>query len=170
MDTFVAIASRRETRVYRPDPVPDDVVRRILEAGRISGSSRNSQPWRFVVVQSRDLLDRLAPTIFNPLNLAAPLFVAILTGDERRAAYDSGRASQNMMLAAWNDGVGSCPTGFRDEESARALLGVHPEQQLQIGLTFGYPARRRRPEARPPAELLARANRVPLDDLVQAWL
>ena len=165
------IASKRETRDYRPDGLPEDVVRRILEAGRISGTAANRQPFRFVVVRTRELLDRLAATIWAPGNLAGtPLFVAIVAGDERRVAFDGGRVAQNMMLAAWNDGVGSCPNGFRDEEAARGLLGVGADQELVVGITFGYPARRRRPEARPAEEWLARAKRLPLDELVQAWL
>jgi nitroreductase len=170
MDTFLAIASRREVRALRSDPLPDDAVERILQAGRITGSSKNHQPWRFVVVRSRDQLDRLAGTVFTPGNLRAPLFVAVLTDDHPRAAFDSGRAVQSMLLAAWNDGIGGCPNGFSDGAAARELLGVQPEQQLLVGLSFGYPARRRRPERRTPEEWLARANRRPLDELVQAWL
>jgi nitroreductase len=171
MDAWLAIASRREVRDYRPDALPDDVVRRILEAGRISGSSKNHQPWRFVVVRSRELLDRLAGVVRTPGNLAtAPLFVAVLADDHARAHFDCGRAVQNMLLAAWNDGVGSCPNGFADEDAARELLGVRPDQQLVAGLSFGYPARSRRPERRTPEAWAARANRAPLDELVQAWL
>jgi nitroreductase len=171
MDAFLAIASRREVRDYRPDLVPDDVVRRILEAGRVTGSSKNHQPWRFVVVRSREVLDRLAETVRTPANVAgAPLFVAVLVDDHPRAAFDGGRAAQSMMLAAWNEGVGSCPNGFADEAAAGALLGVRPEQRLLVGLTVGHPARRHRPERRPPEEWLERARRLPLDELVQAWL
>jgi nitroreductase len=171
VDTFLAIASRRETRSYRPDPVPDEVVWRILQAGRISGSAVNRQPWRFVVVRDRTLLDRIAETLYAPWNLAqTPLFVAILLNDLNRYVFDGGRAAQNMMLAAWNDGVGSCPNGFRDEEAARTLLGAGPDQRLLMGITFGYPTRRRVPGRREPEEWLARARRLPLDDLVQAWL
>jgi nitroreductase len=169
-DAFLVIASRRETRAYRPDPLPDEVVRRILEAGRISGSGANRQPWRFVVVRGRKLLDRLAPTLWAPWNAEAPLFVALLMEGERGWAFDGGRCAQNMMLAGWNDGVGSCPNGFKDEEAARELLGVRPDQDLVIGITFGYPARGREPERRTAEEWLARARRLPLDELVQAWL
>jgi len=170
-DAFVVIASRRETRSYRPDPLPDDVVRRILEAGRVAGSGANRQPWRFVVARTRTLLDELAETIWAPGNLAGtPLFVAVLLTGQRRSAFDGGRAAQNMMLAAWNDGVGACPNGFRDEERARELLGVRSDQELLIGITFGYPVRRRRPERRSAEAWLARARRLPVDDLVQAWL
>jgi len=171
MDTFVAIASRREVRDYRPDPLPDDVVHRILEAGRISGSSKNHQPWRFAVVRSREVLDRLAPTVRTPSNVqGAPLFVVVLVDDHPRASFDGGRAMQNMVLAAWNDGVGSCPNGFADEAAALSLIGAEPGQHLLVGLTFGYPTRPRRPERRAPEEWLARANRLALDDVVQAWL
>ena len=169
MDAFLAIASRREVRDYRDEALPDDVVRRILEAGRASGSSKNHQPWRFVVVRSRAVLDALAQTVFTPSNLRAPLFVALLTDDHPRAAFDGGRAAQNMLLAAWSDGVGGCPNGFADAAAARELLGVRAAQQLLVGLSFGYPARPRRPERRPSEAWLARARRLPLDELVQAW-
>jgi len=164
MDAFLAIASRRETRAYRPDPLPEAVVVRILEAGRISGSAVNRQPWRFVVVETREVLDRLAPTLYAPGNLAvAPLFVAVLLQDARRGAYDGGRASQNMMLAAWNDGVGSCPNGVRDADAAERIAGA----PVGIVLTFGYPARARNPEARTPEEWSARAKRKPFDEVVR---
>jgi nitroreductase len=168
-DAFLVIASRRETRAYRPDPLPDDVVGRILEAGRISGSGANRQPWRFMVVRSRELLDRLAPSLYAPWNAEAPLFVALLM-DGRGSAFDGGRCAQNMMLAAWNEGVGACPNGFKDEPAARELLGVRPDQDLLVGITFGYPARPRPPERRTAEEWLADARRLPLDELVQAWL
>jgi nitroreductase len=169
-DAFLVIVSRRETRAYRPDPLPDEVVRRILEAGRISGSGANRQPWRFVVVRARALLDRLAPTLYAPGNARAPLLVAVLLEGQRRSPFDGGRAAQNMMLAAWNDGVGACPNGFADEQAARDLLGVRADQELLVAVTFGYPVSRRRPESRSADEWLARARRLPLDELVQAWL
>jgi nitroreductase len=169
-DAFLVIASRRETRAYRPDPLPDEVVRRILQAGRISGSGANRQPWRFVVVRDRALLQRLAPTLYAPGNARAPLLVAVLLEGQRRSPFDGGRAAQNMMLAAWNDGVGACPNGFADEQAARDLLGVRSDQELLVAVTFGYPVSRRRPESRSADEWLARARRLPLDELVQAWL
>jgi nitroreductase len=171
MDTWLAIASRREVRDVRPDALPDEVVQRILEAGRVSGSSKNHQPWRFVVVRSREVLDRLAEVVFTQSNLAAaPLFVAVLADDHFRAHFDCGRAVQSMLLAAWDDGVGGCPNGFADADAARELLGVRAEQQLIAGLSFGYPVRPRRSERRSPEEWAARANRMPLDELAQAWL
>lgn len=172
MDALLAIASKRELRDdYLPDPVPGEVVTRILEAARIAGTSRNRQPLRFVVVQNRGLLDELAATVARATNLqGAPLFVAIAARGEGRLAFDGGRAAQNMMLAAWAEGIGSCPNAFVDPQRAANLLGLHPDQELLIGLTFGVPARKRPPERRTREEWLARADRLPLEELVQAWL
>jgi nitroreductase len=171
MDTFLAIASRREVRSYSGEPISDEVVHTILEAGRVAGSGVNRQPWRFVVVRSRQLLDDLATTVYAPHNLlGAELFVAIVVGDGRIQTFDAGRAAQNMMLAGWNAGVGSCPNGFQDDGRAAKLLGLDDPSSLFVGLSFGYPARPRRPEQRTAEAWLTRAKRLPLDELVLAWL
>jgi nitroreductase len=171
MDAQLAIASRREVRDYLPDAVPEDVIRRILDAGRITGSGRNRQPWRFVVVQDRALLDELAQTMSRPSNAeGAPLVIVIAVGGEGMTAFDGGRAAQDMMLAAWNEGIGSCPNGILDKPRASGLLGLDAGREPLIALTLGYPARKRRPERRTPEEWIARADRLPLDELVLAWL
>ena len=106
MDTFLAIASRRDERRYRPDPLPDDVVERILDAGRLSGSSKNRQPWTFVVPTSRERLERIADTVYEPTNIrSAGLVVAIVVTGKGPVRFDAGRAAQNMLLAAWNAGL-----------------------------------------------------------------
>lgn len=170
MDTVLAIASRREVRDYRPDPLPDELVVRFLEAARVAGSGRNRQPVRFVVVRNRALLDELAGTVSRASNvLGAPLLIALSTQGEGNVDFDAGRSAQNMMLAAWDEGVGSCPNGFLDKPRAAKLLGVGPGQSPVIGITFGFPARTRRPERHSAEAWLARANRLPLDDLVLGW-
>ena len=172
MEVELAIASRRETRLYRPDAVPDEVVHEILEAGRLSGSGRNRQPWRFVVVRSRTLLDALAPTVSRPSNLeGAPLLVSIaLDGEGGMRAFDAGRAGQNMMLAAHAHGVGACPNCFVDKDAAAALLELEPGQELLVGISFGYPRSPRDPRRRSVEQWRARAERLPLAEVVQAWL
>jgi nitroreductase len=77
--------------------------------------------------------------------------------------FDTGRAAQNMMLVAWNEGVGSCPNGLREPEQARAALGLREDDELATVLTFGYPARDRDPLRHTPEEWSARADRTPLD-------
>jgi nitroreductase len=80
--------------------------------------------------------------------------------------FDTGRAAQNMMLAAWNDGVGSCPNGMRDPDGAKTVLGLGEEDSIGIILSFGYPARPVDPEKRSPEEWIERANRAPFDEIV----
>jgi nitroreductase len=164
MDTWLAVASRREVREYADRELPDEVVRRILDAGRLAGSARNLQPWRFLVVEDPEALGQLTEAVYEPANVrGARLVVAILA----KASFDTGRAAQNMMLVAWNDGVGSCPNGLREPERAREALGLAAEQELAIVLTFGYPARARDPLRHTPEEWSARANRKTLDELVE---
>jgi nitroreductase len=164
VDTRLAIASRRETRDYADLPIPDDVVRTILDAGRLAGSAKNRQPWRFLLVASEAAREQLAEAVFEPGNVrGAQLIVAILG----RSSLDTGRCAQNMLLAAWNAGVGSCPNGQKDPEAARAALGLGADDEIATVLTFGYPARERHPERRTPEEWSARADRKPLDELIE---
>jgi nitroreductase len=168
VDTFLAIASKREVRSYDDRPIPEDVERRILEAGRVAGSAANRQPWQFLVVDDRGLVEQLAETVYTPPTvLSAKLVVAIAVSARGPSGFDAGRAAQNMMLAGWNEGVGSCPNGVSDREGATALLRLEEDQQLVIVLTFGYPARRIDPESRTPEEWIARAKRKPFDEVVK---
>jgi len=160
------MASKRDQRDYADRDIPDDTVRRILDAGRISGSAANRQPWRFLAVRDRSLLERVAETVYAPANvLGAKLAVAIVVSDS--PGFDGGRAAQNMMLAAWNEGVTSCPNGMPDPARAAQALGLpEGERPLNI-LTFGYPARPRDPESRPAGEWIARAKRKPFGEVVE---
>ena len=164
MDTFLAIASKRDTRRYADTPIPDDVERRIFEAGRVTGSARNRQPWRFLLVESADRREQLADAVHEPTNVrGAQLVVAIVSS----SSMDTGRCMQDMMLAAWNDGVASCPNGIADADTARAALGLTDEDQLATVLTFGYPASGRTGESRSVDAWLSRVDRKPLDELVE---
>jgi nitroreductase len=166
MDTFLAIASKRDQREYADRDIPEDVVRRILEAGRIAGSAKNRQPWRFLVLEDAELRKRVAETVYAPGNvLGAKLTVALVV--RGNPGFDGGRAAQNMMLAAWNEGITSCPNGMPDRQKAADLLDLEEEEQVLNILSFGYPARERRPDERPTEEWLARAKRRPLDQVVE---
>jgi len=168
VDTYLAIASRREDRSYEDRPLPQDVERRILEAGRVSGSSTNRQPWRFHVVEDRAARARLAETVYTPGNvLDASLVVAITVQGKGPLTFDAGRAAQNMLLAAWNEGVGSCPNGMRDRDQSAAALALEEDEQPVIVLSFGYSARPRNPQSRSPEEWIERANRKPFDEVVR---
>jgi nitroreductase len=164
MDTFLAIASRREVRDYEPRPLPPEVEERILDAGRLSGSSKNKQPWRFDVVRG----ELLAENVYEPDNLlGSPFVVALVVSGKGPTSFDAGRAAQNMLLAAWNEGVGGCPNGVADEEAVRTALGLGEGERVPIVLSFGYPVRPRRPESRGAEEWSARRRRKPLDEIVR---
>jgi nitroreductase len=157
VDVYTAIVSKRDERRYADRPIPDELVTRILDAGRLSGSSTNKQDWEFVVVSDREAF---AEVVWAPDNIrTAALVVAIVCP----RAFDVGRAAQNMMLAAWGDGVLSCPNGVRDAEAAERLIGAAPV----IALSFGYPARPRDPDSRSAEEWSRRANRKPLEEVVR---
>lgn len=168
MDTFLAIASRRDERRTLPAPLPEDVVERILDAGRLTGSSRNGQPWTFVVPTTRMRVEALAAAVYVPSNvLEAGLVVAVLVEGRGPTRFDAGRASQSMLLAAWNEGVASCPNGVADQSAAQAATSAGPDEEVAIVLSFGVPERPRDPDARSAAEWSARANRKPLDAVVR---
>lgn len=168
METRLAIVSRRETREYADRELPDDVVERILDAGRLAGSASNRQPWVFVQVEDPELRAALAEQVYAPGNIrGAKLVVAIAASGKGPLAFDCGRAAQNMLLAAWNEGVGGCPNGMSDPEAAGRLLGLADEESPYIVLTFGYPARPRDPASRTPEAWSNRARRKPLAQVLR---
>jgi len=164
MDAYRAIVAKRDQRAFLPRPLPDDALARILQAGRMTGSSKNSEPNRFVVVREPAGVQALAA--LSPagrwLGRAAAIVVIVQTQSH---AYDAGRCAQNMMLAAWNDGIGSCPAHLPEAEVAR-VLGIPADLFVNrvVGLGYVDPAR-----AAPPASV-ARPRR-PLSELVHwdAW-
>jgi nitroreductase len=168
VDTYLAIVSKREVREYDAKPLPDDAVRRILDAGRVAGSSRNRQARRFVVLRDRSVVEGAAEGVYNPENLlGAALVVAVVIRGKGPIAFDAGRAAQNMMLAAWNEGIGSTPNGVADADLLRDALGIGGDEQVAIVLSFGYPARPVDPERRSASEWIERADRLPFDDVVE---
>ena len=159
MDAWLAIASKRDIREYGDTPIPPEIERRILDAGRVAGSSRNTQKWEFVVVEAAQ--QELAQAVYAPQNVATAKLVVAIVGDA--AGFDVGRTSQNMMLAAWNEGVGSCPNGIADADAAARICGG----EVKMILSFGYLAKPRDIEARSADEWSARAKRAPLDEIVR---
>jgi nitroreductase len=159
MDAYLAIASKRDERSYAETTIPENVVTRILDAGRVSGSSQNKQQWEFVVVEEKQR--QLADAVWEPGNVLGAQLVVAICGEAQ--GFDVGRCAQNMMIAAWGNGVASCPNGIRDAEAAAEICGA----EARIVLTFGYPAKPRNPEARTAEEWSARARRKPLGALVR---
>ena len=171
MDAYKNILSLRAIRQFQDRPIPDQALHRILQAGRMSGSSKNTQPWTFIVV--RNPSTRLALSKcgdFASHLIGAPLAIAIVFDPQfYRGEFDSGRAVQNMMLAAWADGIGSCIASMHREDDARAALGVPAGRRLQHVLSFGYPVPQPAPtiEGQPRERVLKHVGRKPLQDIVR---
>ena len=168
MDAYLAIASKREVRAYEERPLSDEAQRRILEAGRVAGSSKNRQARRFVVVRDPALVERVAACVYASDNVAgAALVVAVVVGGKGPTTFDAGRAAQNMMLAASNEGIGSCPNGIADAAALQDVVGHGDDEQVATVLTFGYPVTPRDPERLSPSEWIERADRKPYEDVVE---
>jgi nitroreductase len=147
METWQAIRTKRMIRRFADRPVEPGHLERILDAGRHAGSSKNLQRWDFVVVTDRDRLGELAAVGRYAGHLAgAAAAVALVTPDPRApgapvsVTWDLGIAAQNMMLAAWELAIGSCPATVYDHDLARRLLGYPPDRDCEYILSFGYPA------------------------------
>lgn len=142
MDTYRTIISLRAVRQFDlSKPISDEALHRILQAGRMSGSSKNTQPWWFIVIHERETLNALSKCGDFAQHLAgAALAIAIVFDPQfYRGEFDSGRAAQNMMLAAWADGIGSCIASMHREDDTKAVLDVPKEYRLQHVISFGHP-------------------------------
>jgi nitroreductase len=141
MDVFTAIRTLRATRQYQDRPVPEAVLQQVVEAGRLTASAVNQQPWHFVVVQDRGTLRQLG-TLARTGPYVGQAAAAIVVAIERTpyAVSDASRAIQSMLLTAWEAGVGSNWVGFGGLEQVNALLQIPAELQVLGILPFGYPA------------------------------
>ena len=165
VDAFLTVISKQDTRKYRDEPIPDEVVQRILQAGRVSGNAMNHQHRRFVVLEPATR-KRASRFVTRPPNLeGSSLAIAIIVTEGTWDAFDAGRAAQNMMLAAWAEGVASCPNAMADQEGMNELLGATGSERAVTVISFGYPISRRTPESRSESEWLERLDRIGLDEI-----
>jgi nitroreductase len=167
MDTYLAIASKRDHRTYSDQAIDQQLITKIIDAGRVSGSGMNRQRWRFDVVTDAKDRERLSAATWTAHNLtSAPLVIVLSIWGSEMGAFDAGRAAQNMMLAAWDLGIASCPNGFSDAIHAVNLLNTAGDQKPFIAISFGYPARPRDPARYSPEQWIERANRKPVASVV----
>jgi nitroreductase len=169
VETWDAITARRNVRSYADRPIPDDILDRILEAGRRSPSSKNTQPWDFVVVTDRAQLELLSGVWQGAGYVAgaAACIALIAPLDEsapRRVEYDLGQATMSIMLAAADQGVATGHTAVRDQDLARELLGFPADRRCAYLIALGYPADRplrpiNKPDRRPFDEVVHRGRR-----------
>jgi nitroreductase len=158
MSVAAAIRAKRAVRAYSPEPVPDEVVHAILNAGRRAQSSKNDQPWTFVVVTEREQLRRLSTAGVYAAHMPSSAFTVVLVAPAGYE-FDLGQAAAYMQLAAVEHGVGSCVTTLQNGEAAQAVLGVPADLTCRWSITFGYPAEAPKP--------LKAGGRRPLEEVVR---
>ena len=166
METWDAITSRRNVRVFADRPLSDEDRNRILEAGRRAPSSRNWQPWDFVAVTDRDELRELSRVWRGGGHVADSAMTVVVVlpvfddpAQRERASFDVGQAGMQMMIAAADLGIGSGHSAVGDQDLARKLLGFPEDRYATIMIDFGYPSDRplapiRRPDRRAFAEVI----------------
>jgi nitroreductase len=170
METWDAITARRNVREFDDRPLASADLDRILEAGRRAPSSRNWQPWDFIVVTDREQLGELAKVWRGAGHVArsAATIALILPltddpGQRDRAQYDLGQATMAMLLAAADLGIGSGHAAVADQDQARSVLGFPDDRYAAYLIDLGYPAEReltpiRNPDRRPFGEVVHRGR------------
>ncbi len=140
MEVFEAVHTLVAVRSYQDKAVPEDSIRRIVEAGRLTGSSMNGQPWQFIVVQDRDTLRQLGALLrTGPYVAQAPVAIVVAIENTRFAVSDASRAIQSMCLTAWAEGIGSNWVGFGGLDAIKPLLAIPDELDVFAVLPLGYP-------------------------------
>ncbi len=157
----------RQARQYLDQPVPEDVVRELLEVAQWTGSSRNTQPWHFVVVQDPDILKAISE-VRPPINWVAdaPLAIAIVLNGKSvvSEAFDEGRVTERLLVAARLLGLGGGTAWFGDEAQqarGREILGVPDDRMARAVVVLGYPKAFKDHRPNP-----AQGGRKPLSELV----
>jgi nitroreductase len=142
MEVFDAGRTMLAVRTYQDKPVPSDLLRRIVEAGRLTGSAMNAQPWRFIVIENRESIRQIGGlTRSGPYVAEAPLVIVVAIEKTRFAASDGSRAIQSMMLTAWAEGVGSNWVGFIGMlDEVKPHLNIPKELDVVAVVPFGYPS------------------------------
>ncbi len=159
MDVFECIATKLEVREFSTQEVPSEIRSKILEAARLTGTGMNTQHWRFIMVEKKDNLKKLAEDSTSGSWVAGANFAVIVLTNPQYGFHliDTGRVLQNMQLTAWNQGVGSgLFTGIR-EEKLRGDFAIPKELSPSVIIGFGYPARKLTGK---------RKNRLPIHELV----
>lgn len=162
MDTFEAIRTMLAIRRYQDKPVPEAILRRVVEAGRLTGSAKNLQPWHFVVVQDRATLQQLGALARTGGHVAQAAAAVVIAVDKTPfAVSDASRAIQSMLLTAWADGVGSNWVGFGGLDEVKSLLAIPAKLDVLAILPLGYPAARvgRGQKDRKPLQVVAHRER-----------
>lgn len=167
LEVYRAIKTMRAVRQFAEREVSNESMERILEAGRWSGSSKNAQPWHFILIRKRETLSELSKCGYYASHLREAAFgVGVVS--KPGSDFDCGRCIQNMMLAAWGESIGSCIASMHRESKAKKLLGVPASLRMEHVVSFGYPRLGVTPtiEGKPLEDVLSSLGRKPLNELV----
>jgi nitroreductase len=140
MEVFDTIRTVLAVRQFRDKAIPESIVREIVEAGHLTASSMNGQPWHFLIVEEKETLQQigsLAKT--GPYIAQAPLAIVVATENSPYGVADASRAIQSMVLTAWEYGIGSNWVGFNNLSHVNSLLGIPEEITILAIIPFGYP-------------------------------
>src|SRR6202162_3833336 len=144
METFDAIRTVLAVRHFKDTPIPEPIVRQIVEAGRLTASAGNSQPWHFIVVRDKETLRQLGQLArTGPYIPQAPLAIVVAMDRSPLAVSAGSRAIQDLILAAWSQGVGSNWVGYNNLPEVNPLLGIPEEVSVLSILPFGRSEERR---------------------------
>ncbi len=157
METLAAIRTKRAVRSYTDQPVSEELIYTILDAGRRAQSSKNTQPWHFVVVRDREILQALAKCGRYAEHVAHSAFTIVIL-QKTDWSFDIGQAAAYLQLAAWDQGVSSCLVYFHETGCANQVLGAPPDLGAQIAIAFGYAAQ--------PPDAPRPGGRRPLEQIV----
>lgn len=152
MDAITALRNKRDTRTYTTDPVSDDLVRHLLDVARMAGSAKNVQPVRMVVVTDTDTKIALQDAgDFASWIGEAPVVIVITVASNAgpRKLFDVGRHAQQLMVAAFAEGLGSCPVTIHHDDIARSILGIPDDVDPSMIVTLGWP----QPGEKPPPQI-----------------
>jgi nitroreductase len=170
MQVSEAIRTKRAVREFIHEPLPEDAVRTILNAGRRAQSSKNRQAWAFIAIRNRETLKKVSKFgMFAGHMTGAAMGVLILTPPPEKfygALFDAGQAAAYMQLAAWEMGIASCLATLHKAKGAYPLLGIPEGWHVLMAVSFGYPSKSKGLHFRPP-----RGGRKPFDEIVhwESW-
>ena len=153
MNTFDAIRTKRSIRRFNGESVPEETVLKILDAGWHSQSSKNEQPWTFLLVQDSERLKALSECGAYAGHIAEADFAIVLV-DHSNWSFDIGQAAAYLQLAAWDLGVGSCIAYFGDQDRLKDMFGIPAQANAEIGISFGYSAEEPRKPSKSGRKLL----------------
>ena len=142
MNVFEAVSTILAVRAFQPTPISPEQVQRIVEAGRLTGSGSNQQPWHFIVVDDPAELQKLGALVKSgPYVAQAPVAVVVVTEQTSMAVSDGSRAIQSMILTAWSEGIGSNWVGFTGMKAVNEFLNIPDNLDVLAILPFGYPVK-----------------------------